>query len=302
MAEMKIDKLQFANASFRSFNLEITGIIDSEFDIGWVSYVTVSLLYQRRVIGAKTIQDMHVTLDEKNEATIKLEGFYIQSMVRFKAFALKLIPQLKANPQKKKQAPTMAALDTDDDGHELFISIELSHMLEATILNPTVQLIGKRVRIGFRLSSCNPVDLAFGWCRFQLKKDKTILAFLDGHFDIVPNKCEIVMEGNLEIPDTVLSGKAVLKAVKTHDNNKSWLSLAFQAFEIEVNLDKVVIGKGQGDEDEEDEANGVNEGNDGDKDDGDKDDGDKDYVPEGGESNGGESNGELSTRRTRATR
>ncbi|KAL6809047.1 hypothetical protein GGI42DRAFT_350531 [Trichoderma sp. SZMC 28013] len=276
MAEMKIDSLHFINPSFRSFNLEITGVIDPELDIGWVSLVTVSLLHQRRRIGEKTLYDMHIIPNEKNDVTIKLEGFQIQSMVRFKDFALKLMPKLKANRQKSKQAPVMAQLDTDDNGHELFISIDLGHMLETSILNPTVQLIDKRIRIGFQISSSNPVDLTFGWCRFQLKKDKTVLAFLDGHFDIQPDKCEIVMEGVLEITDPVFSGKAVLKGVKTYDNSKSWLALAIQAFEMEVNLNKIVVGEGQAAEDEGNEGNEGNEG----------DDGDEAYVPDGVESDG----------------
>ncbi|KAK4070098.1 uncharacterized protein Triagg1_6519 [Trichoderma aggressivum f. europaeum] len=258
----------------RSFNLEITGVIDPEIDVGWVSFVTVSLLHRRRRIGEKTLYDMHIILDEKNEVTIKLEGFQIQSMVRFRDFALKMMPKLKANRQKSKQAPVMAALDTDDNGHELFISIDLGHMLETSILDLTVQFVNKRIRIVFKISSGNPVDLAFGWCQFQLKKDKTSLAFLDGHFDIQPDKCEIVMEGEPEIADPVFSGKAVLKGVKTYDNSKSWLALAIQAFEMEVNLDKVVMGEAQAAEDEEDEGNEGNEGGEGDK-------GDKAYVPDG---------------------
>ncbi|KAL7912797.1 hypothetical protein GGI35DRAFT_491228 [Trichoderma velutinum] len=246
MAEMKIDRLHFTNPSMRSFNLEIVTTIDPELDIGWISHATISLFYRRRFIGEKALRDMHIIPDEDNEAKIMLEGFEIRNMIGFRAFIQRLMPETKINRQGKGQSLITAELENDENGHELSIAIDMSTMLNDSILRPTIKLVDGRVKVSFTTSSSNPVDMPFGWCQFILKKGKTILAFLNGHFDIQPDTCDIIMEGDSMATKAAFSGMGILKGFKTYDNNNTWLAHAIRLFEIDVNLDKLVVENGKG--------------------------------------------------------
>ncbi|KAL7944421.1 hypothetical protein V8C42DRAFT_358536 [Trichoderma barbatum] len=263
MAEMKIERLHFTKVSMKSFSLEVTAVIDPEVDIGWISDMTISLVYGRRLIGEKVLRDTHIIPDETNKVELMLEGFEIRNMIRFKTFIENAMPETKVTTQKNRRSSIMATLETDDNGHELSIIMDMASMSKTTILHPKIHIVDGKVRISFTTSSSNPVDLPFGWCQFLLKKDKKILAFLDGHFDIQPDKCEILMEGDAMVPNADFSGTGILKGFKTYDNSTSWLAHAIRSFEIEVNLDKTVSSSnagnaggegGEGGEEDEDES------------------------------------------------
>ncbi|KAL7937489.1 hypothetical protein V8C35DRAFT_331234 [Trichoderma chlorosporum] len=259
MSEMEIERLHFTRPYMRSFDLEITAIVDAEVDIGWISNVTVSLVHRRCLIGEMALRDMHIIPNEENEAKIKLEGFQIQNMNKFKAFTESVMPAIKIKRQKRGQSPTMAILETSNYGHDLYITIDMSDMPRASILKPTITLSNRVVRIDFMTSSSNPVDLSFGSCRFVLKKDKTVLAFLDGYFEIQPDKSEFVIEGDSMAPSTEFSGTATLKGIATDENNSSWLAHAIRLFKMEVDLDKIYIVNNSGNR-EGDGGEGIREG------------------------------------------
>ncbi|KKP07413.1 hypothetical protein THAR02_00475 [Trichoderma harzianum] len=269
--------LQDAYSYPRSFNLEISATTNYDVDIGWISHATVSLFYRRRLIGEKTLRDMHILPDENNEVEIKLDGLNIQNMIGFKTFIQRVMPETKATRQKEGKPSITAALDNDENGHELSIAIDLSTMSSGSILRPVIKLVDGKVQISFTTSSSNPVDMPFGWCQFILKKGKKILAFMDGHFDIQPDTCDIIMEGDAIATKAEFSGMGVLKGFKTYDSN-SWLAHAIRLFEIDVNLDKLVTESGKanggGERVEKGKANGKTKR-------------DEDYDDEGSESESG---------------
>ncbi|KAL7963588.1 hypothetical protein V8C34DRAFT_319319 [Trichoderma compactum] len=229
--------LQDTYSHHRCFNLEIDAIIDPELDIGWVSHVTVSLFYRRRLIGEKTRRNTYINLDEDNQTSISLQGLKIRDMIGFKAFIQRLMPKSGIIRQREGQNSITATVDKDENGHNLSVAIDLNDISSVSITNIDCQVTDEKVELTFRVLSLNPVDLPFGYCKFSLKKDETLLASLEGHFDILPNSCDITLTGNYEAATVELAGTAILKGVLAFDHAGSWIDRALQLFEVEVKLD-----------------------------------------------------------------
>ncbi|PNP50845.1 hypothetical protein THARTR1_08466 [Trichoderma harzianum] len=229
--------LQDTYSYHRSFDLKITAIIDPELDIGWISHVTVSLFYRRRLIGEKTRRNTYIILDKNNEACISLQGVKIRDMIGFKAFMQRLMPKSEIIRQKEGQTFITAAVDKDDNGHNLSVAIDLNDISSVSISNVDCQATDEEVELTFKVLSLNPVDLPFGYCKFSLTKDETLLASLKGHFDIFPDYCDIDLTGTCEATDVKFAGSAILKGVQAFDHAGSWIDRAIQLFEVEIKLD-----------------------------------------------------------------
>ncbi|KAL7781990.1 hypothetical protein V8C43DRAFT_327536 [Trichoderma afarasin] len=237
MAEMKIDTLHFTNPSMSSFDLQITAIIDPELDIGWISNVTVSLFYRRRLIGEKTRRKTYIIPDENNKEYIHFQGVKIRNVIGLKAFVQHLMPKSGIIRQREGQKFITAVVDKDENGHNLSVAIDLNDISSVTISKVDCQVADQAVTLTFRVSSSSPVDLPFGYCEFSLKKDETLLASLEGQFDISPQYRDITLKGKCEATTVKLAGTAVLKGVLAFDHVGSWIDRALQLFEVEVDLD-----------------------------------------------------------------
>ncbi|KAL6832446.1 hypothetical protein V8C40DRAFT_284287 [Trichoderma camerunense] len=237
MAEIQIDDLNFTNPSMRSFNLAVTATIDPKLDIHWISNVTVSLFYRRRLIGEKTRRNTYFILDEENQTCISLQGLKIRDMIGFKAFMQRLMPKSGIIRQKEGETSITAAVDRDENGHNISVAIDLNDVSSVSVSNVNCQLVDQEITLTFSVSNWNPVDLPFGYCRFSLTKDKTLLASLQGHLDILPNSSRITLTGHYEATTVKLAGTAILKGVLAFDHAGTWIERALQLFEIEVKLD-----------------------------------------------------------------
>lgn len=223
----------------RSFDLEISAIIDPELDIGWISNVTVSLFYRRRLIGEKTRRKTYIIPDEDNKEYIRFQGVKIRDMIGFKAFMERLMPKSEIIRQGEGQTLITAAVDKDENGHNLSVAIDPNDISSVTISKVDCQVADQALTLTFRVSSSNPVDLPFGYCKFSLKKDETLLASLEGHFDILPDYCDITLTGDCEATTVKLAGTAILKGALAFDHAGSWIDRALQLFEVEVDLDRL---------------------------------------------------------------
>lgn len=174
---------------------------------------------------------------DKNEARIKLQGFEILDMMAFRAFMQRLMPKSGIVRQKEDDTSITATLDKDESGHNLSMAIDLNDISSVSITNVNCQLNDQKVTLRFDVVSWNPVELAFGYCEFSLEKDGMLLASLEGHFDILPDNCNITLTGDCDATSVNLFGNATLKGVQAFDHPDNWIARAIQLFEVEVNLD-----------------------------------------------------------------
>ncbi|KAL6826900.1 hypothetical protein J3E69DRAFT_380231 [Trichoderma sp. SZMC 28015] len=237
MAEMTIESLHFTNPSMRSFNLGITAIIEPELDIGWISHVTVSVFYRRRLIGEKTRRNTYIIPNEDDVACINLQGLKIRDMIGFKAFMQRLMPKSGIIRQKKGDASITAAVDKDENGHNLSVAIDLNDISSVSVSDLSCQLVDQKIMLSFTVLCANPVNLPFGHCKFSLKKDEVLLASLEGNFEFAADSCYIYLEGSCEATTVKLKGTAVLKGVQAVDYYGTWIDRAIQLFELDVKLD-----------------------------------------------------------------
>ncbi|KAH0494346.1 hypothetical protein TgHK011_000968 [Trichoderma gracile] len=243
MEEFKIDKLHFTTPTMRAFNLDISATIDPEAEIPWNSRVTVSLFHRHRLIGKKTLCDTYIIPDEDNEVTIRLESLEILNLVALKAFFENLMPKNGITQEESAGLTVTAALDHDDNAHddnahEFSIAIDLDYMAMLSISCLNFKRCDESIRINFKMSSPNPVDINFGECQFVLKKDKETLAFLDGQFAIHKGEYAVVMEGDIDfsVDYKLFAGTGTLTGFKTYDHNNSFLAHAIRLFKVQVKL------------------------------------------------------------------
>lgn len=201
--------------------------------------MTVSLFYRRRLIGEKTRRKTYIIPDEDNKEYIYFEGVKIRDMIAFKAFMERLMPKSEIIRQGEGQTLITAAVDKDENGHNLSVVIDLNDISSVTISKVDCQVADQTLTLTFRVLSSNPVDLPFGYCKFSLKKDGTLLASMEGHFDILPGSCDITLKGDCEATTVKLAGTAILKGVLAFDHAGSWIDRALQLFEVEIDLDRL---------------------------------------------------------------
>ncbi|KAL6871160.1 hypothetical protein J3F83DRAFT_772875 [Trichoderma novae-zelandiae] len=238
MGEFAIDRLLFTSPTMRAFNLEITATIDPEVDVPWNSRVTVFLFHRHRLVGKKTLRKTYIIPDEKNEAKIRLESLKISNLIALKAFFQNLMPKNGISQEESAGLCVTAALDHDENGHELSISIDLDYMSMLSVHCLDFKRCDESVRLSFNMSSPSPVDMDFGYCQFILKKDKEVLAFLDGHFTIQRGDCAVVMEGDvdLSVDYKLFEGTGTLTGFKTYAHNNTFLAHAIRLFKMQVKL------------------------------------------------------------------
>ncbi|KAL6698918.1 hypothetical protein J3F84DRAFT_405855 [Trichoderma pleuroticola] len=137
----------------------------------------------------------------------------------------------------RKKAKHLLPPHKDDNGHNLSVAIDLNDISSVSVSNVDCQATDEEVELTFKVLSLNPVDLPFGYCKFSLTKDETLLASLKGHFDIFPDYCDIALAGTCEATDVNFAGTAILKGVQASDHAGSWIDRAIQLFEVEIKLD-----------------------------------------------------------------
>ncbi|KAL7822535.1 hypothetical protein V8C26DRAFT_248646 [Trichoderma gracile] len=238
MEEFKIDKLHFTTPTMRAFNLDISATIDPEVEIPWNSRVTVSLFHRHPLIGKKTLRKTYIIPDENNEVKVRLESLKIINLVALKAFFENLMPKKGLTQEESVGLYVTAELDLNDNAHGFSISIDLDLMAMLSIDCLEFKRCDESIRISFKMSSPSPVDMNFGQCQFLLKKDKEILAFLDGHFAIHKGEYSVVMQGEIDfsVDYKLFAGTGTLTGFKTYDHNNSFLAHAIRLFKVQVKL------------------------------------------------------------------
>lgn len=212
--------------------------MDPEVDVGWISRVTVILTHGRRLIGEKTLRDTYMIPDEWDRATIRLESFEIKNMTAFKGFFEKLMPKNDIIQEYRAEVALKAALDDEENGHELSIAIDLSDVSKISVSRLEYNRCDDRIRLSFSTWSWTPFDIDFGCCQFVLEADDGILAFLDGRFGMGRELYKVALEGIVDpaIDEASFDGVGTLTGFKTYEHNNSFLAHAIRLFRIEVDL------------------------------------------------------------------
>ncbi|PTB67520.1 hypothetical protein BBK36DRAFT_1167916 [Trichoderma citrinoviride] len=222
----------------RTFDLEINAILEPEIDVGWISRVTVSLFHRCRLIGEKTLNDTYIFRGEENGVNIRLESFEIRNMTAFKRFFQKLMPEKNHAEKKAATKAVIATLENDENGHELSIGIDLNDVSKISIEGLAFNRSNDKIRLAFIAFRSGTVDIDFGCCQFILKKDKQVLAYLDGRFALKPDGYSVVMEGIVasDVDKALFGGMGTLTGFLTYDHNNTFLAHAIRLFEIQVKL------------------------------------------------------------------
>ncbi|KAL7944422.1 hypothetical protein V8C42DRAFT_346170 [Trichoderma barbatum] len=163
-------------------------------------------------------------------------------MTAFKKFVRGIMPKPKDSYQPKGDKLT-AKLEVVENGHRLAMAIDLCGIgrLKATVL--AVQRTRKTIEITFSISNPTSVEFYFHMAEFTLEKGGNLLASLVGEFDIEAEESKCVLKG--DVADyRRLFGKAILSGRSPDAEFKNtWFLHAIRDFEIEVNLDEMVVCK-----------------------------------------------------------
>ncbi|KAK4070099.1 uncharacterized protein Triagg1_6520 [Trichoderma aggressivum f. europaeum] len=240
-SNVEIETLYFDGSSLRTFKLDIT--VKTGVYVGWVSYVTISLFYGHTFIGEAILEDELVNTENyKGELYIELNGAVIQHMGAFRSFIRDIMPKPQLDACQSDHNPT-ARLEIIENGHKLTMAIDLHGIGSFKTTTPIIQLNGNSIDITFSMSNTTTVAIYFGQTAFRLENDESILANLSGDFCIYASGEESMqyhLTGEIS-QGCELSGKATLKGWGLKSYEKSWRTHAIREFQIEVDLDHMVI-------------------------------------------------------------
>lgn len=213
----------------------------AEVDLGWTSSTKVSLKYGSLLVAEVNLDDTYIMPDRSNEATLTLGDVEIWNMHGLRSFIERVVPRSRDKYQQRNGAPEVA-LEMDERGHQLSMSISLDEMGFVKALEPTVHRFANKIEVRYILENTTKVELLFSQAIFILEQDGCTLARLEGVLNITSE--EERQEFNVIGPipsDTTLCGKALLKGVSVIDEDRySWYIHAIRLFEVEVDLDAII--------------------------------------------------------------
>ncbi|KAK4067845.1 hypothetical protein Trihar35433_6405 [Trichoderma harzianum] len=243
-SEVEIESLYFDGQSLRTFKLDIS--VKTGVYFGWVSYVTISLFYGHTFIGEAILEDEFVNLENyKGQLYIEFNGAVIQHMGAFKSFIRDIMPKPQLDACQSDHNNPTTKLEVIDNGHKLTMAIDLYGIGSLKTTTPIVQLTGNSIDITFSMINTTPVAIYFDQTEFRLENDEHILASLSGDFCIYPAADESVqyhLTGHIS-SGCKLIGKAILKGHDFKKLERTWRTHAIREFQIEVDLDHMVIHK-----------------------------------------------------------
>ncbi|KAL6832447.1 hypothetical protein V8C40DRAFT_262340 [Trichoderma camerunense] len=240
----------FTQPSMRTSDIDIRFSIGPEFDIGWISSLTASIYYGDTLIGKITQEDEFVLSDELDDTyDIVLKDFEIQDMIAFRTLIQNTMPNTRDKCQPADKCPT-AFLQITEKGHKLEMRINLDGTGSLETSTPMVRKFDDSIVINFLISNHPHMEFIFGKTTFMLEKDGEFLAFLDSHLHIQANDggpLNYSFKGKLPSEDK-LCGKAKLRGCSVKGEEKTWFIHAIREFELEVDLDQVVVCEDESDE------------------------------------------------------
>ncbi|KAF3069191.1 hypothetical protein CFAM422_007080 [Trichoderma lentiforme] len=227
---------------YRTFKLDIS--VKTGVYFGWVSYVTISLFYGHTFIGEAILEDELVNGENyKGQLYIEFNGAIIQHMGAFKSFIRDIMPKSHLDASQSDHNKPTTKLEVIENGHKLTMAIDLYGIGSFKTTAPIVQLTGDSIDITFSMSNTTTVAIYFGQTKFRLENDECVLAHLSGDFCIYPTGEESMqyhLSGNI-CSGCELIGKATLKGSDLEKFEQTWRTHAIREFQIEVDLDHMVI-------------------------------------------------------------
>ncbi|KAL7963586.1 hypothetical protein V8C34DRAFT_266023 [Trichoderma compactum] len=244
--KMDIYHIWLFSPSMTSFHLGVSGYLSQGFEIGWVSSVTVRLHHGPNLIGEITCPHKPILPESDNFVEIfwgqlKESEMHIKNMTAFKQFFEGFMPKVGASHELNDEELLTAALEVSASGHQLITSIDLK---QAPRLKPVINsltLSGDGFEIVMNVENQRPFGLDFnGDCCFVLEQDEKRIGNLQGELSIGIGGGTHVFRGSLH---GKTSGMATLKGDTFFSSDKmdSWLIYAFRLFEVEINLDEIVV-------------------------------------------------------------
>ncbi|RFU80964.1 hypothetical protein TARUN_1249 [Trichoderma arundinaceum] len=240
--DVEIGSIYFHSPSMRTSSINIWAIIGPEVDISWTSSATVSLFYGQSLIGEVALKDTFI-VPERSALCIEDMRFEISDMIGLKTLFRDVMSTVKG-PQQRGNGSPAAALEVVENGHKLLVSIDLNGVGSLKSSAPIVKLAGTEIEISFSIMSPNVVEIYFGQAHFELMKNGIELAKLTGELGIDIGSNEYVLKGEI-LSKSDLSGRAILKGVNLDDDTNTWFFHAIRQFEMEVDLDKMLVGREQ---------------------------------------------------------
>lgn len=168
---------------------------------------------------------------------------HIKNMIGWKHFFEGFMPKVGTSHEPKDLDWPMAALEVSASGHRLIISIDLAKMDRMTAIVKSLTLSDDALKIVIATDNQSPVTLGFdGDCHFVLEKEQRTIGYVKGQMQIAFDEEILILRGRFF---REASGMATLKGsmFESSDKKASWRQYALRLFEVEVNLDKLVIKK-----------------------------------------------------------
>ncbi|KAL5084359.1 hypothetical protein Trisim1_012068 [Trichoderma cf. simile WF8] len=244
--EMDIYHIRIFNPSMTSFHLAIAGYLSHGFEIGWVSSVTTRLYHSFTLIGEITCPHKPIIPDSDDWVEIywgkpRESEMHIKNMMAFKHFFEGFMPKVGASYGPNDERLPAAALGVSASGHQLIMSIDLGRVPRLIPVVESLTLSGDEFKIVMDIQNRSPFTLNFnGDCHFVLEKNGNKIGDLEGKLHIAIEGAEQVFRGRLH---GKASGIATLKGDTFLSSGKvdSWLEYAFKLFEVEIDLDEIVV-------------------------------------------------------------
>lgn len=167
---------------------------------------------------------------------------HIKNMMAFKHFFQGFMPKVGVSHEPDRERLPTAALGVSASGHQLIMSIDLGRGSRLKPVIKSLTLSGSVFKIVMSIENHCPITLTVdGDCRFVLEKDKKQIGYLEGKLTIAIDEAKQVFRGRLD--DDKASGMAILKGDKFLSSDKvdSWLEYAINLFEVEINLDEIIV-------------------------------------------------------------
>ncbi|KAL7912799.1 hypothetical protein GGI35DRAFT_476630 [Trichoderma velutinum] len=244
--EMSITNLTISSRSMTSLDLSVAGTICPGFEIGWVSQVTMRLYHSYILVGETTFPHKAIIPNsddvvEINWEEIKESEMHIKNMMGWKYFFEGFMPKVGASHEPNKEESPTAGLGVSPSGHQLIISIDLAKMMRMTVVVKRLILSGDVLKIVININNQSPLMLDFdGDCNFVLEQEGEDIGYMKGKLEIADNRATFVFRGRY---NGRASGMATLKGDRFYSSDKkdSWLQYALRLFEVEIDLDEIVI-------------------------------------------------------------
>ncbi|KAL7937492.1 hypothetical protein V8C35DRAFT_181895 [Trichoderma chlorosporum] len=243
---MDLDSFDMYKFTTTGFRTELRGTVRPGFEIGWVTALKICLYFGSTLVAEglrpNTLvipdSDNRVSSDDVDEMEVEMR---LLSMSGLKSFFEIYMPKVGANHQPIKQKQVTAALKVSPDGQQLTMSIDMANIRRLRPVLKSIKLSGKKLTIHFITENSVPFNMVFsGDCEFVLEQGQRHMAYFDMcEFFLDHDTGNHVIEGRIE---TRPSGMATLKGFNYKNVNSAiWLCYALRLFEMEVNLDEIVV-------------------------------------------------------------